>query len=97
MDIIRRREGRWLGGVCAGLADHFALSRAAVRIGVVLLAVAAGPAVIVAYLAAWAFFPAEDAGAHPPAPKRRRSGIRILSRDVNACRDDPGTLKRTFA
>ena len=67
MDITRRREGRWLGGVCAGLAARFALSTAAVRVGIVLLALAAGPAVIVLYLAAWAFLPA-DVGGQAGAP-----------------------------
>ncbi|MGH9034473.1 MAG: PspC domain-containing protein, partial [Acidimicrobiia bacterium] len=60
MDITRRRQGRWLGGVCAGLAARFGLSTGAVRVGVVLLALAAGPPVVIGYLAAWAFLPAHD-------------------------------------
>lgn len=60
MDIARRREGRWLGGVCAGLAARLGLSAAAVRVGVVVLALAAGPPLVVVYLAAWALLPAGD-------------------------------------
>ncbi len=67
MDITRRRQGRWLGGVCAGLATGFGLSPSAVRVGVVLLALAAGPPVAIGYLAAWAFLPTQDGPAVPGA------------------------------
>lgn len=60
MDITRRRQGRRLAGVCAGLADRFGLSTGAVRVGVLLLALAVGPPVVIAYLAAWAILPAGD-------------------------------------
>jgi signal transduction histidine kinase/phage shock protein PspC (stress-responsive transcriptional regulator) len=72
VDITRRREGRWLGGVCTGLAARFALSAAALRVGLVLLALAAGPPVLVLYLAAWAILPADDPGGHSGAPGNGR-------------------------
>lgn len=65
MDLSRRRQGRWLAGVCAGLAGRYALSVNAVRAGTVVLAVIVGPPVVLAYLAAWAFLPDEDGGAFP--------------------------------
>ena len=77
MDITRRRQGRWLGGVCAGLATRLGLSTGAVRVGAVLLALAAGPPVVVGYLAAWAFLPAHDGSGSPvgaPAGGRLRRG-----------------------
>ena len=63
MDLTRSRQGRWLAGVCAGLATRFGLSTAAVRVGVVLLALAVGPPVVIGYLAAWAFLPVHEGGA----------------------------------
>ena len=65
MDLTRRRQGRWLAGVCAGLAWRYALSRNALRAGTVVLAVIVGPPVVVAYLAAWAFLPDEEGGSYP--------------------------------
>ncbi|MGH9039100.1 MAG: ATP-binding protein [Acidimicrobiia bacterium] len=72
MDFTRRRQGRWLAGVCAGLASRFGLSVVAVRVGMVLLALAAGPPVVIGYLAGWAFLPVDDtAGTRQPS---RRPG-----------------------
>jgi signal transduction histidine kinase len=65
VDLTRRRQGRWLAGVCAGLAGRYALSVNAVRAGTVVLAVIVGPPVVVAYMAAWAFLPDEDGGSFP--------------------------------
>lgn len=76
MDLTRRRQGRRLAGVCAGLAERFGLSTGAMRVGVVLLALTVGPPVVVAYLAAWAILPAGDGRGGPdPTPRRepRRS------------------------
>jgi signal transduction histidine kinase/phage shock protein PspC (stress-responsive transcriptional regulator) len=75
--LTRRHQGRWLAGVCAGLAERFALSVNAVRAGTVVLALAAGPPVVLAYLAAWAILPAGDGGAFPgrrPQPGRTLTG-----------------------
>jgi signal transduction histidine kinase/phage shock protein PspC (stress-responsive transcriptional regulator) len=74
MDITRRRQGRWMGGVCAGLASRFGLSAGAVRVGAVLLALAAGPPVVIGYLAAWAVLPARDGPASPGAARTRPGG-----------------------
>ena len=75
MDLTRRRQGRWLAGVCAGLAGRYALSLNAVRAGAVVLAVIVGPPVVVAYLAAWAFLPDEDGGSYPARRIATQQGL----------------------
>jgi len=55
----RARHGRWLGGVCAGLAARWAVPPARVRLAFVLGALALGLGVL-AYLAAWLILPAES-------------------------------------
>ncbi len=55
----RLRHGRWLGGVCAGLAARWGVPVARVRLlfGFAALAVGLG---ILAYVAAWLILPADD-------------------------------------
>ena len=72
MHITRSRQDRWLAGVCAGAAARFGLPVGAVRAGVALLALAAGPPLVVAYLAAWAILPAVDQMHPPPGEGTRR-------------------------
>ena len=55
----RARHGRWLGGVCAGLAARWGVPPARVRLAFVLGALALGLGVLV-YLAAWLILPAES-------------------------------------
>jgi phage shock protein PspC (stress-responsive transcriptional regulator) len=57
--LLRVREGRALGGVCAGLGRYFNLDPIIFRIGAVVL-VLAGGAGLLAYLAAWLLIPSED-------------------------------------
>jgi phage shock protein PspC (stress-responsive transcriptional regulator) len=52
----RARHGRWLGGVCAGLAARWDVPPARVRLAFVLGALALGLGVLV-YLAAWLILP----------------------------------------
>src|SRR3954451_24092943 len=54
----RAREGRWLGGVCAGLAARWGVPAARVRLGFVLTSVVLCLGVLV-YLAAWLILPGE--------------------------------------
>jgi phage shock protein PspC (stress-responsive transcriptional regulator) len=58
--LTRPREGRWLGGVCAGLTRYFDLSPLIYRIAFVALALAGGTGVLL-YVAAWLVIPDEDA------------------------------------
>lgn len=53
--LVRPRQGKWLAGVCAGLADRFGLSRGIVRVGFVLFAFfGVGE---IAYIALWIIMP----------------------------------------
>jgi len=59
MRLHRRRGGRMLSGVAAGLADYFDVDPVLVRVGFVVLAFVGGLAVPL-YLAGWALIPDED-------------------------------------
>ena len=58
----RRRQGRWIAGVCAGVARHSGWPVGLVRL--VWAVVAAIPVLpgLPAYLLVWLLVPAEDAG-----------------------------------
>jgi phage shock protein C len=58
--LVRKRDGRMVGGVCAGLADYFGSDVTLIRVIVVAIAVITGGAGILAYLVAWAIIPEED-------------------------------------
>ena len=57
--LVRPRNGRWIGGVCAGLADRFGLSRGVVRLLFVLSTLIPGPQFLL-YIALWIVIPSED-------------------------------------
>jgi phage shock protein PspC (stress-responsive transcriptional regulator) len=56
--LTRPRDGRWLGGVAAGLGAYFDLSPAIYRIAFAALSLAGGTGILL-YLAAWAVIPEE--------------------------------------
>jgi phage shock protein PspC (stress-responsive transcriptional regulator) len=56
--LIRPRDGRWIAGVCAGLARRFNMSPATVRLLFILSCLLPGPQVLV-YLALWIVMPSE--------------------------------------
>lgn len=56
--LYRARDGRHIGGVCAGLGLYFGLNPTIYRIAFVALALAGGTGILV-YLAAWAVMPDE--------------------------------------
>ncbi len=56
--LVRPRSGRWIAGVCAGIADRFGLSRGLVRAIFVVSIVLPGPQVL-AYIALWILIPSE--------------------------------------
>ncbi len=58
--LVRKRDGRMVAGVCAGLADYLGSDVTLVRVIVAVLAVFTGGAGILAYLVAWAIIPEED-------------------------------------
>ncbi|MGZ4496201.1 MAG: PspC domain-containing protein [Nocardioides sp.] len=55
--LVRRRDDRMLGGVCAGLADHLGVDVALVRVLTVLGAVFGLGSVVVAYAVMWLLLP----------------------------------------
>ncbi len=57
--LRRSRTDRWLGGVCAGLAQMSGVVAWAWRLGFVLLLMCAGTGVLV-YLLLWLLVPLED-------------------------------------
>jgi phage shock protein PspC (stress-responsive transcriptional regulator) len=56
--LVRPRTGRWIGGVCAGLARRFGLSAGTVRLLFVLSCLLPGPQILL-YLILWALLPSE--------------------------------------
>jgi phage shock protein PspC (stress-responsive transcriptional regulator) len=71
--LTRPRDGRWLGGVSAGLGAYFDLSPAIYRIAFVALALAGGTGILL-YVAAWLVIPdeGEDDSIAATALKRNR-------------------------
>ena len=64
--LVRSRENRVLGGVCAGIANYLGLDPTLVRIIAVVLAFAAGTAVL-AYIVGWIIIP--EAGPDEDTPR----------------------------
>jgi phage shock protein PspC (stress-responsive transcriptional regulator) len=59
--LVRPREGRMLGGVCAGIADRYGWDRTLVRLVAVASILLPGPQVLL-YLAAWVLMPSAPRG-----------------------------------
>jgi phage shock protein PspC (stress-responsive transcriptional regulator) len=57
--LVRPTRGRWIGGVCAGLARRFGISPNVVRLIFVVSCVLPGPQFLI-YLALWLLMPSED-------------------------------------
>ena len=57
--LVRPRKGRWIAGVCAGIADRYGVSRFGVRALFVVSVVLPGPQFLV-YIALWVFIPSDD-------------------------------------
>jgi phage shock protein PspC (stress-responsive transcriptional regulator) len=68
--LVRAREGRVFGGVCAGLGRYFNVDPIIFRIGAIVL-VLVGGAGLLAYLAAILLIPSEDAAGEPAAGRNR--------------------------
>jgi len=54
--LYRSRTNKMIAGVCAGLGDFFELDPTLIRLGMVVLVVAAGVGVL-AYIVAWIIVP----------------------------------------
>ena len=57
--LVRPSNGRWIGGVCAGLARRFGISPNVMRLIFVISCVLPGPQVLI-YIVLWALMPSED-------------------------------------
>ena len=60
--LYRRREGRVVAGVCAGLAAYFGVDANLIRLAFAVLTIFGGTGAL-AYLIAWAVIPEEGEGA----------------------------------
>ncbi|WP_298518187.1 PspC domain-containing protein [uncultured Nocardioides sp.] len=70
--LVRRTDDKMLGGVCAGLADHFGIDRTLVRLLAVVVAVLGFGSVIIAYLVAWLIVPKDvDVYSATPTPAQQ--------------------------
>jgi phage shock protein C len=58
--LVRKRNGRMVAGVCAGLADYLGSDVTLVRVIVAAIALLTGGAGIIAYFVGWAIIPEED-------------------------------------
>lgn len=58
--LVRPQRGRWIAGVCAGLARRFGISRLVVRLLFVVSVLLPGPQFIV-YIVLWLIMPEEGA------------------------------------
>jgi phage shock protein PspC (stress-responsive transcriptional regulator) len=56
IDVRRRTDDKWIGGVCSGVADRLGVDPVIVRAALVLLTILGGVGVTV-YLVAWALLP----------------------------------------
>jgi len=58
-ELVRPRTGRWIAGVCAGIADRFGMSRKTVRVLFVVSTLIPGPQFVV-YIALWVLIPSDE-------------------------------------
>ncbi|MET7618191.1 PspC domain-containing protein [Streptomyces sp. NPDC005408] len=58
--LVRPRDGRMIGGVCAALAQRFGTSATTMRVIFVLSCLLPGPQFLI-YLALWVLLPSEKA------------------------------------
>lgn len=59
LSLTRPRRGRWIAGVCAGIADRFGVSRMLVRLAFVVSIILPGPQILI-YLALWVLMPSDS-------------------------------------
>ena len=57
--LVRRRDNRMLGGVCAGIADYLKVDVTLVRVLTVVGACLGLGSLVVAYVVAWVLLPQE--------------------------------------
>jgi len=55
--LTRNPDDKWLGGVCAGVADYTGLDANVVRLAVAVCTVLGAGSLILGYIAAWIIMP----------------------------------------
>jgi phage shock protein C len=65
--LVRPRQGRMLGGVCAGLARRFGLDPWIARLLFIVILLAIPGSQILVYPILWILMPSEDYGYQHPA------------------------------
>jgi phage shock protein PspC (stress-responsive transcriptional regulator) len=65
--LVRPRDGRMLGGVCAGLGRRFGLEPTPARLLFVILLLAVPGSHLLIYPVLWVLMPDEAVGPTPPA------------------------------
>jgi phage shock protein PspC (stress-responsive transcriptional regulator) len=63
--LVRPRDGRWVGGVCVGIARRYGVDPLIVRAAALLSLLLPGPQVL-AYGLMWVLLPQEASGAETP-------------------------------
>ncbi len=71
--LTRRRDGRWVAGVCNGLAAALGVRVDALRAVIGLLAIGNLPAVALLYGLAWVFLPVDDEEGGDPGDRAERA------------------------
>jgi len=66
--LVRRRDGKILGGVCTGVAAYFGVDPVLVRVGFVLAAVLGGGSGLLVYIVMWLVMPMAPEGEPLPPP-----------------------------
>ncbi|WP_298322256.1 PspC domain-containing protein [Haloactinopolyspora sp.] len=56
--LVRPRQGKWIAGVCAGLAERFGISTFLVRVGFVIFGLVGAGEIV--YIALWIAVPKEE-------------------------------------
>ena len=57
--LVRPSSGRWIGGVCAGLARRFGIKPSLMRLIFVVSCILPGPQFLI-YIVLWILMPSED-------------------------------------
>jgi phage shock protein PspC (stress-responsive transcriptional regulator) len=57
--LVRKRDGRMLAGVCAGLADYLGFDATVIRLILAVVSLVTGGTGVLAYLVAWLIIPDE--------------------------------------
>ncbi|MEO5743892.1 MAG: PspC domain-containing protein [Terracoccus sp.] len=68
--LVRRRDGKILGGVCAGIGRRFGLTPWVSRLLFVLLLVVVPGSQLLIYPVLWILMPAQESSTDPGSPNR---------------------------